>query len=65
MYPPEIRKIVRASMFLGNHVVHVQLLAVLQRLVTDGAETLLPPPKLTRATGHGKGSAQPLFPVVL
>jgi hypothetical protein len=65
VYQPEIRKIVRASVFLGNHVVHVQVLAVLQRLVTDGAETLLPPRKLPRATGRGLGSAPPLRPVVL
>jgi hypothetical protein len=65
VYQPEIRKIVRASMFLGNHVVHVSLLAVLQSLVTDGAETLLPPRQLPRATGGGVGSAPPLFAVVL
>jgi hypothetical protein len=65
MYEPEIRKIVRAAVFRGNHVVHLQVLAVLQRLVTDGAETLLPPRELPRATGHGLGSAPPLRPVVL
>ena len=36
VYQPEIRKIVRASVFLGNHVVHVQVLAVVGQLVTDG-----------------------------
>ena len=65
VYQPEIRRIVRASVLLGNHVVHVQVLAILQRLVTDGAETLLPPRQLPRATGRGWGSAPPLRPVVL
>jgi hypothetical protein len=65
MYQSEIRKIVRASVFFGNHVVYVQVLAVLQRLVTDGTETLLPPRQLPRATGRGLGSAPPLRPVVL
>ena len=65
VYQPEIRKIVHASVLLGNYVVHVQVLAVLQRLVTDGAETLLPPRQLPRATGRGLGSAPPLRPVVL
>jgi hypothetical protein len=65
VYQPEIRKIVRASVFLGNHVGPVEILAVLQRLVTDGAETLLPPRQLPRATGRAVGSAPPLRPVVL
>jgi hypothetical protein len=47
------------------NVVHVQMLAVLQSLVTDGAETLLPPRQLARATGRSLGSAPPLRPVVL
>jgi hypothetical protein len=45
--------------------VHVQVLAILQRLVTDGAETLLPPRQLPRTTGCGRGSAPPLYLVVL
>ena len=46
-------------------MVHVQLLVIVQSLVTDGTETLLPPRKLPRATGSDLGSAPPLFPVVL
>jgi hypothetical protein len=46
-------------------VVHVQVLAVLQGWVTDGAETLLPPRQLPRATGRGLGLAPPLRPVVV
>jgi hypothetical protein len=65
VYQPEIRKIVRAAVLLGNHVMHVQVLAVVQRLVTDGAETLLPPRRLPRAPGRGLGSAPLLRPVVL
>jgi hypothetical protein len=65
VYQLEIRTIVRAAVFLGNHMVPVQVLAVLQRLVTDGAETPLPPRQLPRASGRGLGSAPPLGPVVL
>jgi hypothetical protein len=65
MHQPEVREVVCAAVVLGHHVVHVPVLAVLQRLVTDGAETLLPPRKLPRAAGRGGGSAPPLGPVVL
>jgi hypothetical protein len=60
----EMREIVRAAVRLGHHVVHVPVLAMLQRLVTDGAETPLPPRQLPRATGRGVGSAPALGPVV-
>jgi hypothetical protein len=62
---PAIRQLVRASVWLGNHGVHGQVLAVLQRLVTDGAETRWPPRQRPRATGRGAGSAPPRHPVIV
>jgi hypothetical protein len=43
----------------------VQLLAVFERLVTDGTQTLLPTRELPRAVPQRLGSAPPLSPVTL
>jgi hypothetical protein len=65
MHQPQIRELIHASAFLGNGVGHVQILVIIQSLVTDGTETLLLPGKLPRASGRGLGLAPPLSPVVL
>jgi hypothetical protein len=65
MHQPEIREIIRTPVFLGNHMMHVQVFAVFQDLVTDGTEALLSPGQLPQASGRGLDSALPLFPVGL
>jgi hypothetical protein len=37
MDEPQIGECVRAALFLGHHMVDVEILAILERLVTDGA----------------------------
>jgi hypothetical protein len=61
----QICEFVRAAMFLGKHMMHVQVLAVFEPLVTDWAETLLPVGELLRAIRQGLGFAPSPSPVVL
>lgn len=65
MDEPQICECVRAALFLGHHMVNVELLAILERLVTDGAKTLLSPGELPVALRRGLGSGSPLSPVCL
>jgi hypothetical protein len=65
MHQPEIRKVIRAPVVLGHHVVHVDLFAIVQSLVAAGTATVLPSGELPRATGRDLGSVLPLAPVVL
>jgi hypothetical protein len=41
VHQPQIGKVIRAPVFLRNHMVHMQGLAIIQVVVTDGALTLL------------------------
>ena len=52
MHQPEIREVVRTSVVLGHHVVHVDLLAIVESLVADRTEPVLPPGELPRATSQ-------------
>lgn len=65
MDEPQISEDVRAALFLRHHMVDVELLAILKRLVTDGTEPLLPPGELPMAFHHGVESGSPLPPVSL
>ena len=65
VHQPEIRKVIRAPVILGPHMVHVDLFAIVQSLVATGTETVLPPGELPRATSRGLHSVPPLAPVVL
>ena len=42
MHQPQIREVIFAPAFLGNHMMHVEFLAIFQVLVTDRTEALLP-----------------------
>ena len=42
MHQPEIREVVRTSVVLGHHVVHVDLFTIVQSLVADRTEPMLP-----------------------
>ena len=65
MHQPEIRKVIRAPVVLGHHMVHVDFLSIIKSLVAAGTETVLPPGELPRATSRGLHSVPPLAPVVL
>ena len=65
MHQPEIREIVRPTVTLGPHVVHVDLFPIIQSLVADRTVPVLPPGELPRATGRVVGMLPPLAPVVL
>lgn len=65
MHQPEIREVVRTSVVLGHHVVHVDLFAIVQSLVADRTESVLPPGELPWATGQTLSWVPPLVPVVL
>jgi hypothetical protein len=65
MHESQIREVVRATMVLGKDMMHVQVLAVFEQLVTDGAATLLSAGKLPRAICQGLRPAPPLSPVVM
>ena len=59
MHKAQIREVVRATMVLGKHMMHMQILAVFEQLVTDGTAALLPAGELPRAIRQGLGSAPP------
>ena len=65
MHQPEIRKVIRAPMMLGHHMVHVDFLPIIKSLVAARTETVLPLGELPRATSRGLCSVPPLAPVVL
>jgi hypothetical protein len=65
MHQPEIRKVIRAPMVLGHHMVHVDFLPIVKSLVAARTETVLPLGELPRATSRGLCSVPPLAPVVL
>jgi hypothetical protein len=65
MYEPQIRELVRTPVFLGKHMVHVELFAIVKRLVTDRTVPLLPRGEGRLAPRQGLGFAPPLSPVVL
>ena len=46
MHHLEIREVVRTSVVLGHHVVHVDLFTIVQSLVADRTESVLPPGEL-------------------
>src|SRR5262245_49082967 len=65
MHKSQIREVVRATMLLGKDMMDVQVLAVFEPLVTDGAATLLPTGEWPRAIRQGLRPAPSLSPVVL
>ena len=65
MHQPEIREIFCAPVVFGPHVVHMEVLAIVQSLMATRTETVLSPGELPRATSRGLGSVPPLAPVVL
>ena len=65
MNQPQIGKVIRAPVFLGNHMVHVKLLAIIQVLVTDGALPLLSLGELPRDAGRHVRFRPSLSPIVL
>jgi hypothetical protein len=60
-----IPELVRAATLLGEHRMHVKVVAVFEPLGTDGTVTPLPVSELSRAMRQGSGSAPPLSPVLL
>jgi len=46
MHHLEIREVVCTSVVLGHHVVHVDLFTIVQSLVADRTEPVLPPGEL-------------------
>ena len=58
MHQPEIGEVICPSMMLGHHMVHVDLLPIVQGLVADRTETVLPLGELRRATGRVMGSCR-------
>jgi hypothetical protein len=65
MHQPEIGEVLRAPMFRGDHMVHMEFLAIIQVLVTDGALSLLPLGQLPLATGRAVRLRPSLSPVGL
>ena len=65
MDEPQISEDVRAPLVLRHHMVDVERLAILKRLVTDGTEPLLPPSEWLMALRHGVESGSPLSPIGL
>ena len=65
VYQPQIDKVIRAPMFLRNHVVHMKGLAIIQVVVTDGALTLLSVGQLPSTTGRHVRFRPSLSPIVL
>jgi hypothetical protein len=63
MDEPQIPEDVRAPLLLRHHMVDVERLAILKRLVTDGTEPLLPPGEWLVALRHGVESGSPLPPI--
>jgi hypothetical protein len=61
----QVRQLVRAAVFLGNHMMDLKFFAVFEPLMTDETETLLSIGELPRAIRQGLGSAPALSPVVL
>jgi hypothetical protein len=54
-----------ASVLLGNHMMHMKRLAIVQGLVTDRTQPLLPLGQLPLATGRAMGLRPTLSPIVL
>src|SRR5262249_39249958 len=65
MHQPEIREVFRTSMVFGLHVVYVEFLTIVESLMADWTEPVLPPGELPRAASRSLGSVPPLAPVVL
>ena len=65
MDEPQIAEDVRAPLLLRHHMVDVERLAILKRLVTDGTEPLLPPSEWLMALRHSVESGAPLSPIGL
>jgi hypothetical protein len=65
MHQPPIRAVLFAPAFLGNHLMHVQLLAIFQVLVTDWAAAVLPVDKLPATKRRPLRLRSSLLPVVL
>jgi hypothetical protein len=62
---PQIDQVIRAPVFLRNHMVHMKVLAIIQVVVTDGALTLLSLGQLSSPTGRHVRFRPSLSPIVL
>ena len=65
VYQLETGEVFRAPMLLGHHMVHLKCLAIVQGLVTDRTQALLPLGQLPLATGRAVGLRPSLSPVIL
>jgi hypothetical protein len=65
MHPPQIREVVRAPLGLGHPMVDVKPLAIVESLVTAGAEPLLALGESSVALRRRTGACAPWSPVVL
>ena len=65
MNQPQIREVVFAPAFLGNHMMDVEFLAIFQVLVADRADALLPLDELSATKRRHLRLGSSLLPVVL
>jgi hypothetical protein len=65
MDAPQVGGVVRTSLLLGHHMVDVERLAIVESLVTAGAQPLLAPGESPVAIRHRMRACSPLSPVVL
>jgi hypothetical protein len=65
MDEPQVGGVVRTPLLLGHHMVDVERLAIVESLVTAGAQPLLAPGKSPVAIRRRSGFRVPLSPVVL
>jgi hypothetical protein len=65
VHQPQIGKVIRAPVFLRNHMVHMKGLAIIQVVVTDGALNLLSLGQLPSTTGCHVRFRPSLSPIVL
>jgi len=65
MNQPQIREVIFAPAFLGNHMMDMEFLAIFQVLVADRADALLPVDELSATKrGHLRFGSS-LLPVIL
>jgi hypothetical protein len=65
MDEPQVGGVVRTPLLLGHHMVEVERLAMVESLVTAGAQPLLAPGQSPVAIRRRPGACSPLSPVVL
>ena len=61
----QISEVIRATAVLGNFMMDMELLTILQMLMANGTEAMLPPEKLSMLTFFRGVTGPSLLPIVL